>query len=138
MRSIGANSARCASARRARHLVARGGQVDVEQVFPLAAGNRPRFELRQIDAAQREHAQRLEQRARLVRQREDDRRLVGDGVATAAARPMTRKRVMLSSKSWIDDASGASPNTSPARADAIAAASSSRSSATIFALPAVS
>ena len=45
---------------------------------------------------------------------------------------------MLSLKSWMDDARGLRPNTSPARAEAIAAASSSRSSATSFALPAVS
>src|SRR5438093_1199401 len=63
---------------RAGHLVARDAEVDVEEVFPRPARNRPRLELRQIDAAQREDAQRLEQRARLVRQREDDRRLVGD------------------------------------------------------------
>src|SRR5215471_5856110 len=49
-------------------------------------------------------------------------------------RPMTMKRVMLSSKSWTDEASEARPNTSPARCDAIAAASSAPESATIFAL----
>ncbi len=51
-------------------------QIDVEQVFPLAIRDRPRLELRQVDAAQRKHADRLEQRARLVGQREDDARLV--------------------------------------------------------------
>ena len=138
VRSIGANSARCASARAQVQVVARRREVGVEQVFPRAAGNRPRLELRQIDAAQRKHAERLEQRARLVRQREHDRRLVGDRVADSGARPMTRKRVMLSSKSWIDEASGVRPKTSPARADAIAAASVDPASATILALPAVS
>ena len=105
MRSIGANSARCASARAHVQLVARGGEIDVEQVLPGPARDRPRLELGQVDAAQREHAQRLEERARLVRQREDDRRLVGHARSAAARRPMTRKRVMLSSKSWIDEAS---------------------------------
>ena len=62
---------------RTREIVARGRQIRVEEVLPLAAGNRPRFELRQIDAAQREHAERLEERARLVGEREDERRLVG-------------------------------------------------------------
>jgi hypothetical protein len=45
---------------------------------------------------------------------------------------------MLSSKSCTDEASAVRPKTSPARADAIAAASVSPLSATIFALPAVS
>ena len=45
---------------------------------------------------------------------------------------------MLSSKSWTDAASDVRPNTSPARAEAIAPASVSPASATILALPAVS
>ena len=79
MRSIGANSARCASARAHARSSRAAARSSVEQVFPLAVRNRPRFELRQVDAAQREHAERLEQRARLVGQREHDRRLVGRG-----------------------------------------------------------
>src|SRR3954470_14339091 len=35
---------------RARQLVGRRGEIDIEQVFPRPALNRPRFELRQIDA----------------------------------------------------------------------------------------
>ena len=107
----------------ARQIVARRREVDVEEIFPRAARHRPRLELGQIDAAQREHAQRLEQRARLVGQREHDRRLVVRLASTSGRLPMTRNRVMLCSKSWIDERSGVRPNTSPARADAIAAAS---------------
>src|SRR6266540_4020170 len=50
----------------AAQIVFRGCQIRVEQIFPFPAWNRTRLELGQIDAAQREHAQRLEQRARLV------------------------------------------------------------------------
>jgi hypothetical protein len=53
-------------------------------------------------------------------------------------RPTTRKRVVLSSKSWTEAASDVRPNTSPAFADAIAPASVRPASATILALPAVS
>ena len=66
---------------RARHFIARRGEVHVEQVLPGAAGDRPRFELGEVDASQREDAQRLEQRSRLVRQREHDAGFVGDCVA---------------------------------------------------------
>ena len=58
------------------HLVAGGGEIDVEEIFPRLSGDGPRFELRQVDAAQRKHTEGLEERPRLVRQREDDRRLV--------------------------------------------------------------
>ncbi len=60
------------------------------------------------------------------------------GAAPIGSRPITMKRVTLWSWSWIPAASDTSPNTSPARAEAIAAASLSRSSAISFALPAVS
>ena len=64
-------------------------EVEVEQVFPGAAG-RPRFELGEVDAAQREDAEGLEQRPGLVGQREDHRRLVAGrspmNSATAPAR----------------------------------------------------
>ena len=73
--SDGANSARCDERAAAAELVLPDGEVQVEQVFPGAAG-RPRFDLGDVDVAQREHAQRLEQRAGRVGQREDDRRLV--------------------------------------------------------------
>ena len=106
MRIIGANSARCASARAHGRSSRPTREVDVEQVFPRPPGHRPRLELGQIDVAQREHAQRLEQRARLVRQREDDRGLVGGAFGERRRGRSTRNRVMLSSKSWIADASG--------------------------------
>src|SRR5882672_10112928 len=51
--------------------------VEIEQVLPWTSGDRPRLELRQIDVAQREHTQRLEQRARRALEREDEARLVG-------------------------------------------------------------
>src|SRR4051812_16882031 len=56
----------------AREVVARRRQIDVEQVFPFAAGNRPRLQLREIDAAQGDRGERLEQRAWFVREREDN------------------------------------------------------------------
>jgi hypothetical protein len=64
--------------------------------------------------------------------------VLSGGLSESGRRPMTMKRVMLSSKSWMDEASGARPKISPARAEAIAAVSASFPSATILALPAVS
>ena len=64
--------------------------------------------------------------------------VLSGGVSDSGRRPMTMNRVMLSLKSWMDDASGDRPKISPARADAIAAVSVSWPSDTILALPAVS
>ncbi len=77
---------------RAGDLVARDAEVDVEQVLPRPAGDRPRFELGQVDAAQREDAQRLEERPGLVRQRKHDRRLVGDDVVERGAADQEKAR----------------------------------------------
>src|SRR5512146_476571 len=55
-------------------------EIDVEEVFPGLALQRSRFDLREIQVTQGEHAERLEQRARLITQREYDRRLdIGSG-----------------------------------------------------------
>ena len=96
--------------------------VHVERVFPRPPAQRTRFELGQVDVAQREPRQRLEQRARLAVQGEDDGRLVGVR-RSAASFAITQNRVMLSAKSWIDSRSTARPKTSAARRDATAAAS---------------
>ena len=50
--------------------------VHVERIFPGLSPQRPRLDLGQVDVAQREPGQRLEQRARLAVQREHHRRLV--------------------------------------------------------------
>ncbi len=50
-------------------------QVDIEQVFPKGTRLRTGFDLAQIDIPQGKNAQRLEQRARDVIQRKDDRSL---------------------------------------------------------------
>ena len=47
----------------AAQLVARRRDLGVEQIFPGPAGNRTRLQLQQVDVAQREDAQRLEERA---------------------------------------------------------------------------
>ena len=41
-------------------------EVEIKEIFPGLAPQRPRFDLRQIDIAQRERAQRPEQRTRQV------------------------------------------------------------------------
>src|SRR6185503_8820549 len=64
---------------RERKVVAPRFDVDVEQIFPRPAADRPAFQLAQVDVAQREDAERLEERSRRTGQREDDRRLVGLG-----------------------------------------------------------
>jgi hypothetical protein len=70
----------------AAQIVAADAQIDVEQVLPRTSGNRARLELREIDVAKREHTQRLEERPRLVLQRERERRLVRGTERLAAAR----------------------------------------------------
>ena len=62
---------------RALQILARGGDIEIEQILPGPSRHGARFELGQIDVAQREHAQRLEQRAGRALQREDEARLVG-------------------------------------------------------------
>src|SRR4029079_9317625 len=70
---------------RAGEIVARGGDVGVEAVLPGAPRHGPRFELGEIDPAQREDAQGLEQRAGLAAEREDHARLVGRAERHAGA-----------------------------------------------------
>src|SRR5262245_43662441 len=64
---------------RAWKIVFRRRQIGVEEILPLAPRNGPRLELRQVDAPKRKHTQRFKERARLVGQREHDRRLVRHG-----------------------------------------------------------
>ena len=90
---------------------------------PRAARDRPRFELRQVDVAQREHAQRLEQRARLVGQREHDRRLVGARVRQRLPADDEEARDVVVEVLDRRRPATIRPKTSPARAEAIAAAS---------------
>ena len=69
---------------RASEIVAARVDFDVEEILPGTAAHRTAFELGQVDVAQGEDAQRLEERARRARQREHDRRLVGVGRRNAA------------------------------------------------------
>src|SRR5687767_4349619 len=57
----------------ALEFVATGSQVRVEHVLPWKAARRPRLELREIDVAQRENAERLEESPGSVVERECNR-----------------------------------------------------------------
>ncbi len=53
------------------------GEIQIKQIVPRRAGQRPRFDLGEVEIAQREDAQRFEQRAGLILQCEHDRRFGG-------------------------------------------------------------
>src|SRR6476660_6325321 len=61
---------------RALEILAGGGHIEIEEVLPWPARHRAGFQLGQIDVAQREYAQGLEERAGRTLEREDDARLV--------------------------------------------------------------
>src|SRR5262245_56736997 len=62
---------------RATEIVTAYRKVDVKEVFPRTPANRTGLDLGEVNLAQREHRERLEQRTGLVGKREDHGRLVG-------------------------------------------------------------
>ena len=81
---------------RATEIVATRVELDVEEILPGSAAHRTAFELGEIDVAQREDAERFEQRAGRARQREHDRRLVGIGRLSSLLRLISRSANTLS------------------------------------------
>src|SRR5262245_36107511 len=61
----------------AGEVVASRFDVDVEQILPRSPSNRPALELAQVDVAQGEHTEGLEQRAWRAGERKHESRLVG-------------------------------------------------------------
>src|SRR5215207_1083459 len=73
----------------------RGAQVEVEVILPGPAAQRAALDLDEVDAAPREGLQRVVERARAVRELEDERELVGLAFAGRLGREQDEARVVL-------------------------------------------